>query len=78
MSTVDRDPFILDRPTGRSLRARDVLDHWSQARGRFVKVFPNEYRRALAEMGAKRETTDTIAKARSDKSAADKKSRAKA
>ncbi len=25
MSTVERDPFILDRPTGRSLRARDAI-----------------------------------------------------
>ena len=25
MSTVSRDPFILDRPTGRRLRARDAI-----------------------------------------------------
>ncbi|MGH2943571.1 MAG: hypothetical protein ACRDLN_12445, partial [Solirubrobacteraceae bacterium] len=25
MSTTDRDPFILDRPTGRRLRARDAI-----------------------------------------------------
>jgi glutamate synthase domain-containing protein 3 len=36
-----------------SLRARHILDHWSEERGKFVKVFPSEYRRALAEMGAK-------------------------
>ena len=36
-----------------SLRARDILDHWSEARGRFVKVFPNEYKRALAEISLK-------------------------
>ncbi|KNZ32564.1 MAG: glutamate synthase, partial [Methylibium sp. NZG] len=36
-----------------SLRARDILDHWLDARGKFVKVFPNEYKRALAEMAAK-------------------------
>ncbi|HEU4458940.1 MAG TPA: glutamate synthase-related protein [Methylibium sp.] len=58
-----------------SLRAREVLDHWAQARGRFVKVFPNEYKRALVEMGAKRETTETIAKA---KGAEKRPSRAKA
>ena len=36
-----------------SLRAREILDRWSEARGKFVKVFPNEYKRALSEMGAK-------------------------
>ncbi len=36
-----------------SLRARHVLDHWTESRGRFVKVFPNEYKRALREIGAK-------------------------
>ena len=38
-----------------SLRARDILDHWNDARGKFIKVFPNEFKRALAEMGAKAE-----------------------
>ena len=46
-----------------SLRARDILDDWDTARGRFVKVFPNEYRRALGEMNAARERELTIAKA---------------
>ncbi|HYF19224.1 MAG TPA: glutamate synthase-related protein, partial [Ramlibacter sp.] len=32
-----------------SRRARDILDHWKESRGRFIKVFPNEYKRALAE-----------------------------
>ena len=27
-----------------------LLDDWARSRARFVKVFPNEYRRALAEM----------------------------
>ena len=27
-----------------------LLDNWESARGRFVKVFPNEYKRALTEM----------------------------
>jgi glutamate synthase domain-containing protein 3 len=36
-----------------SLRAREILDHWTEARGRFVKVFPNEYKRALAEISLK-------------------------
>jgi glutamate synthase (NADPH) large chain len=38
-----------NRWTG-SRRARELLDHWSTARTKFVKVFPNEYKRALAEM----------------------------
>jgi glutamate synthase domain-containing protein 2/glutamate synthase domain-containing protein 1/glutamate synthase domain-containing protein 3 len=32
-----------------SLRAREILDHWADSRARFVKVFPHEYKRALAE-----------------------------
>ncbi len=36
-----------------SKRARDLLDAWSESRKRFVKVFPNEYKRALGEMAAK-------------------------
>ncbi|HMN75818.1 MAG TPA: hypothetical protein PKC97_07120, partial [Burkholderiaceae bacterium] len=47
-----------------SLRARDILDHWAERRPRFVKVFPHEYRRALAEMHAAREADHTIAKAK--------------
>ena len=54
-----------------SLRARDILDHWAEARAKFVKVFPNEYRRALGELHAAKEAGDTIAKAK----AADKKSK---
>ncbi|MGZ5182897.1 MAG: glutamate synthase-related protein, partial [Ramlibacter sp.] len=38
-----------NRWTG-SRRAREILDNWGETRGRFVKVFPNEYKRALAEM----------------------------
>jgi len=37
-----------NRWTG-SKRARELLDNWSESRGKFVKVFPNEYKRALAE-----------------------------
>jgi glutamate synthase (NADPH/NADH) large chain/glutamate synthase (ferredoxin) len=36
-----------------SKRARDLLDHWTESRGKFVKVFPNEYKRALGELAAK-------------------------
>ena len=32
--------------------ARQILDHWTDYRSRFVKVFPNEYRRALKEIAA--------------------------
>ena len=39
------------RYTG-SVLARQVLDEWSRYRGRFVKVFPKEYRRALGELAA--------------------------
>ncbi|MDO9405134.1 MAG: glutamate synthase-related protein [Polaromonas sp.] len=38
-----------NRWTG-SRRARELLDNWATARAKFVKVFPNEYKRALAEM----------------------------
>jgi glutamate synthase (NADPH/NADH) large chain len=38
-----------NRWTG-SKRARELLDNWPTARGRFVKVFPTEYKRALGEI----------------------------
>jgi glutamate synthase (NADPH/NADH) large chain len=38
-----------NRWTG-SRRSRELLDHWATARQKFIKVFPNEYKRALAEM----------------------------
>ncbi|MBC7604143.1 MAG: hypothetical protein H7255_15980, partial [Ramlibacter sp.] len=38
-----------NRWTG-SKRARELLDTWATSREKFVKVFPNEYKRALAEM----------------------------
>ena len=47
-----------------SLRARELLDKWEESRGRFVKVFPHEYRRALGEMAAKREAQAATAKAK--------------
>ena len=33
-----------------STRARNLLDDWARGRSKFVKVFPFEYQRALAEM----------------------------
>ena len=41
-----------------STRALAILDHWETARGRFVKVFPREYRRALGEQYAAKLKTD--------------------
>ncbi|MBY0570403.1 MAG: glutamate synthase subunit alpha [Burkholderiaceae bacterium] len=35
-----------------STRARNLLDNWASSRAKFVKVFPTEYKRALAEMYA--------------------------
>ena len=40
-----------NRWTG-SKRARELLDNWATSRGKFVKVFPTEYKRALGEMFA--------------------------
>jgi len=42
-----------NRWTG-SKRARDLLDNWDVSRAKFVKVFPNEYKRALGEIHAKK------------------------
>jgi glutamate synthase (NADPH/NADH) large chain/glutamate synthase (ferredoxin) len=44
-----------------------LLDNWAQARLKFVKVFPNEYKRALGEINARKEAakTDISAKAKS-------------
>ena len=59
-ATQDTDEAILRglieahfRHTG-SVRAREILTQWASARGRFVKVFPNEYKRALGEMAQAR------------------------
>jgi glutamate synthase (NADPH/NADH) large chain len=40
------------RYTG-STQAKRILERWSEYRTKFVKVFPNEYRRALGELAAK-------------------------
>jgi glutamate synthase domain-containing protein 3 len=47
-----------------SLRARDILDRWTESRGKFVKVFPSEYKRALGELNAAKVADDTIATAK--------------
>jgi glutamate synthase domain-containing protein 3 len=53
-----------------SLRAREILDQWATARGKFVKVFPNEYRRALAERAAKAQAASATDRARASAGAA--------
>ncbi|MDB5964571.1 MAG: glutamate synthase subunit alpha, partial [Polaromonas sp.] len=42
-----------NRWTG-SKRARELLDNWSESRLKFVKVFPNEYKRALMQRKERR------------------------
>ena len=39
-----------------SRRARDILENWDTSLKKFVKVFPHEYRRALAEIHARGRT----------------------
>jgi glutamate synthase (NADPH/NADH) large chain len=51
-----------NRWTG-SKRARELLDTWAQSRGRFVKVFPNEYKRALGEINARKAAAAVTTKA---------------
>ncbi len=50
------------RATG-SLRARELLDTWAASRAKFVKVFPHEYKRALAQRAATVEGDGALAKA---------------
>jgi glutamate synthase domain-containing protein 3 len=55
----EADEAILRRLVERHLRftgssvALGMLDDWDDARAKFVKVFPNEYVRALSELYAK-------------------------
>ncbi len=55
-----------------SLRAREILDNWATARDKFVKVFPNEYKRALGELHATQQADQTIAKAKGSDAKASK------
>ena len=48
-----------NRWTG-SKRARDLLDDWDTARAKFVKVFPNEYKRALGEIHAAKQAAALV------------------
>ena len=47
-----------------SLRAREILDDWAAARGKFVKVFPSEYKRALGEIHAAKAKDEALSKAK--------------
>lgn len=51
-----------NRWTG-SKRARELLDNWKQSREKFVKVFPNEYKRALSEIYARKQAAEVTTKA---------------
>ncbi|RJF99679.1 glutamate synthase-related protein [Noviherbaspirillum saxi] len=44
-----------------STRARNLLDDWANARNKFVKVFPTEYKRALGELHAAAQAKEKIA-----------------
>ena len=46
-----------------STRSRNLLDDWARSRAKFVKVFPTEYKRALAEMYAAKQASTAIGKA---------------
>ena len=44
-----------------SPRAKSILADWDSYRGKFVKVYPNEYRRALKELAAAKQQQKEIA-----------------
>ena len=44
-----------------STRSRNLLDDWARSRAKFIKVFPTEYKRALAEMYAAKQLTTKAA-----------------
>ncbi|KRB92727.1 glutamate synthase-related protein [Noviherbaspirillum sp. Root189] len=44
-----------------STRARNLLDDWANARSKFVKVFPTEYKRALGELHAAAQAKEKVA-----------------
>jgi glutamate synthase (NADPH) large chain len=52
-----------------SLRARELLDHWADARRKFVKVFPHEYKKALAARAAKADANTVTQKAKTSAAA---------
>jgi glutamate synthase (NADPH/NADH) large chain len=40
--------------------ARNILAHWADYRAKFVKVMPNEYKRALIEMSVEKSAQKTL------------------
>ena len=44
-----------------SARARELLDDWDNALASFVKVMPNDYRRALLDLRAERQAAKAVA-----------------
>ena len=58
-----------NRWTG-SKRARALLDDWESARGKFIKIFPLEYKRALAEIHAAKAAAPAPAPAKPKRAAA--------
>jgi len=46
-----------------------ILDDWETARGRFTKVFPHEYRRALGEQHAAKLKADAVTASRQKEAA---------
>ena len=65
-----------NRWTG-SKRARELLDNWDTARLKFVKVFPNEYKRALGEIHARNKASAALASAPAPKADAEAATAAK-
>ncbi len=53
-----------------SLRARELLDHWAESHVKFIKVFPHEYKRVLAERAAKAEAAAAAVTSKAQTSAA--------
>jgi glutamate synthase (NADPH/NADH) large chain len=54
--SAERLRILLERHhlfTG-SKRARDILDDWPNALGKFVKIMPKDYKRALKQLEAER------------------------
>jgi glutamate synthase (NADPH/NADH) large chain/glutamate synthase (ferredoxin) len=47
-----------------SRRARELLDNWATTRAKFVKVFPNEYKRAMGEIYARKQAAASAQKAK--------------
>ena len=76
LHTGRADEAILRELIERHLRftgstvALAMLDHWEATRAKFVKVFPNEYVRALSEMHVKAQHTKPAGLTERDQKAA--------